>query len=371
MKLYWHLFTAIFLAFWSLMVVSCGGTSDIAVPKQQEINQKQNERKLIQDLNNVKNKKGDENIINDIRNQEIPADPRWAPPNKAIRLGDLQIKITKLIIGKVHIKDTINENAFSENDLLLIRLDLLNTNPTKKIDYNSWSGKLFSITRDFATLKDNFGNFYKRIGFGLGSYPVGSVERSASIYPNKSIIDVLVFEVPLDTAKYLDLELPATNYDSEGAIRFRIPIKSIRLEKEERQFLAEKQAMQDAKKRADDEENKRAIDMDAAKRRADDEENKRAIDMDAAKRRAAQLEAQKKAEAQDRLDSANAAAEKMLAELIKTRVIYRQAKEDSPNRALAKPALVRLRKALEIIVDDGFADPTIREKISAALREKD
>jgi len=353
MKLYWHLFTAIFLAFWSLMVVSCGGTSDIAVPKQQEINQKQNERKLIQDLNNVKNKKGDENIINDIRNQEIPADPRWAPPNKAIRLGDLQIKITKLIIGKVHIKDTINENAFSENDLLLIRLDLLNTNPTKKIDYNSWSGKLFSITRDFATLKDNFGNFYKRIGFGLGSYPVGSVERSASIYPNKSIIDVLVFEVPLDTAKYLDLELPATNYDSEGAIRFRIPIKSIRLEKEERQFLAEKQAMQDAKKRADDEENKRAIDMDAAKRRA------------------AQLEAQKKAEAQDRLDSANAAAEKMLAELIKTRVIYRQAKEDSPNRALAKPALVRLRKALEIIVDDGFADPTIREKISAALREKD
>lgn len=353
MKLYWRLLTLNLLTFWILMVISCGGTLDTSAPNQPEISQRSNENKIVQDFKKIKNNKGNDKISDDIGNKEIPADPRWVPPNKAVKLGDLQIKITKLLIGKVHIKNVIDKDFVSQDDFLVIRLDLLNINPTKKINYQTWSGKLISISRDFASLKDNFGNTYKRIEFGFGSYPVGSVERTESIYPNKSVSDILVFELPLDNAKYLDLELPATNYDSEGMIRFRIPIKSIRSEKEERQFLAEKQAMQDANKRADEEEKARAIDMDAAKRRA------------------AQLEAQKKAEAQERLDSANVEAEKLLNELMKTRVIYRQAKEGSPNWVLAKPALIRLRKTLEKIVNDGFADSALIEKISTALREKD
>jgi hypothetical protein len=48
-----------------------------------------------------------------------------------------------------------------------------------------------------------------------------------SVYPNKPVTDVLVFELPLDTATHLDLELPATNYGGKGMIRFRIPMKSI------------------------------------------------------------------------------------------------------------------------------------------------
>ena len=109
----------------------------------------------------------------------------------------------------------------------MIKLELLNTNPTKKVEYHSWAGKDISFDRDFASLKDNFGNRYKRITFGFASKPVGAVERSESIYPNKSVSDLLVFEVPLDTATHLDLELPAKNYGSEGMVRFRIPIKSV------------------------------------------------------------------------------------------------------------------------------------------------
>jgi hypothetical protein len=142
-------------------------------------------------------------------------------------LGDLQVQIVKTSIGKVPLKDIFRENATSKDNLLMVKLELRNLNPTKKVEYHSWAGEDFAFVRDYATLKDNFGNSYKRISFGLGSQPIGAVKGSESLYPNKSVTDVLLFEVPLDTATHLDLELPAKNYSCEGMIRFRIPMKDV------------------------------------------------------------------------------------------------------------------------------------------------
>jgi hypothetical protein len=105
---------------------------------------------------------------------------------------------------------------------------MLNSNPTKELEYQSWSGKDFSFDRDYATIRDNFDNSYKRINFGLGSYPVGGIERSESIYPNKSLTDVLLLEAPLDTIEFLRLELPAKNFGGTGMLRLRIPKSMIR-----------------------------------------------------------------------------------------------------------------------------------------------
>lgn len=151
------------------------------------------------------------------------SEPQWADASKAaVRQGDLQVRIAEVKIGEVPLK-TITGTSRSEDNLLIIKLELLNTNPTKKVDYRSWSGKDFSFDRDYATIEDNFGNSYKRISFGLGSYPVGAIEGSESIYPNKSVSDVLVFEVPLDTIEYLRLELPAENFGGTGMLRLQIP----------------------------------------------------------------------------------------------------------------------------------------------------
>jgi hypothetical protein len=151
------------------------------------------------------------------------SEPVWADASKgAVRQGDLQVQVVQVTIGQVPLK-TITGNSRSKDNLLMVTLELRNTNPTKKVDYHTWSGADFSFDRDFATLKDNFDNSYKRISFGLGSYPVGAVERSESIYPNKSVTDVLVFEVPLDTIEYLRLELPAENFGGTGMLRLQIP----------------------------------------------------------------------------------------------------------------------------------------------------
>lgn len=151
------------------------------------------------------------------------SESEWADARKgAIRQGDLQVQVAQVTIGKVALK-TITGNSESKDDLLMVKLELLNTNRTKKVEYQSWSGRDISFDRDYATLKDNFDNSYNRISFGLGSYPVGAVERSESIYPNKSVTDVLVFEVPLDTIEYLRLELPAKNFGGTGMLRLQIP----------------------------------------------------------------------------------------------------------------------------------------------------
>jgi hypothetical protein len=152
-------------------------------------------------------------------------EPTWATPDKTVKQGDLQVRISKSAIGKVALK-SFGKDSSTKNDLFMVGLELLNTNPTKKVEYTSWAGSDISFDRDFATLADNFGNRYKRVSFGLATYPVGAVQRAESIYPNKAVTDVLVFEAPIEAATHLDLELPAKNYGCEGMIRFRIPTKA-------------------------------------------------------------------------------------------------------------------------------------------------
>src|SRR5438309_1278235 len=100
--------------------------------------------------------------------------------------------------------------------MLRVQLELLNRNPTKKVEYQSWLGKDFSFDRDYATLNDNFGNRYKLQRFSDVTPPVGAILRPKSIYPSELVTEVLVFEMPLSEAAHLDLELPATNYGGEG-----------------------------------------------------------------------------------------------------------------------------------------------------------
>jgi hypothetical protein len=157
---------------------------------------------------------------------ESPPEPTWAAPDEAVRQGDLQVQIADTAIGKVRLEGSTDRDFLSSDEYLVIKVGLINKNPAKKVDYYSWSGRGMSFHRDYATLKDNFGNNYRRIGFGSSTRPVGSVDGFESIYPNKLVTDVLAFELPLDTATHLDLELPAQNYGGEGMIRFRIPITS-------------------------------------------------------------------------------------------------------------------------------------------------
>jgi hypothetical protein len=149
----------------------------------------------------------------------------WVTAPTPARLGDVIIKVLSVKVAQVALKGTTGEGQSSEPQLI-VNLEMSNTNLNRKIDYQTWAGNRVSFERDFATLQDNNGNSYKRISFGIFDQPIGRV-MSESIYPEKVVTDVLVFEIPLKSADYLNLELPASNVGEQGFFRIRIPTSLI------------------------------------------------------------------------------------------------------------------------------------------------
>jgi hypothetical protein len=162
-----------------------------------------------------------------IAGQERSVTPQWASAADPVRQGDIELRVTQVLEGKVPLRTGFDDReTASQDDLLAINIEMKNLSRSSKIEYSSWQGRDMAFSRDYATLQDNFGNGYKRISFGFGMDIVGQTQ-SDSIYPGKSLADVLVFELPVDTAEYLNLELPAKNFGGEGMLRLRIPANMI------------------------------------------------------------------------------------------------------------------------------------------------
>ena len=152
------------------------------------------------------------------------ADP-WETAGNTASDNVVRVRVLSAKIGKVPLKDFSSDEATSKDDLLMISLEIENLSKSKKLDYRGWAGGRIGFGGSAATLEDDAGNAYKRIGFGI-SKVVGQQE-SESLYPSKSLGDVLVFEVPVDAAKTLRLTLPSKTYGGDGDLHIVIPIAAI------------------------------------------------------------------------------------------------------------------------------------------------
>ncbi len=164
----------------------------------------------------------------DIGNIDEPnadrADGKWSDASKSpIKRGDVQVKVISAEVGRPKMVRSSGRAARPKSEALVILLELCNTNATKKLAYTSWSDRNLGVT-----LKDNFGNPYtqktKKVFRGA---LVEGQSSSGSIYPGKSIVDVVIFEPPIDKAKFLRLELPATAFGGSGMLSFQIPITMV------------------------------------------------------------------------------------------------------------------------------------------------
>ena len=135
--------------------------------------------------------------------------------------GDVQVAISEVFIDYVTV-ESLRSQSQSQKPLFQIRISLRNIGQNRKIEYSGWSESGSSFSTEYARLSDNFDNRYKRINFGFSADVVGQVDNE-SIYPGKKVTDLLIFELPLDTVEYLQLELPANAFGGEGFIRFQIP----------------------------------------------------------------------------------------------------------------------------------------------------
>jgi len=149
----------------------------------------------------------------------------WASAETSVRQGDMEIEVSSVVVGRVDVQ-TLGSSAKSKEVLLTVTVKLTNLSESKKVDYSTWGETSFSFGDNSVSMKDNFGNSYKTVNFGI-SEPEGRIS-SDSIYPEKSLTDVLIFEVPVEKATHLELALPAKNFHGTGMIRFRIPASMIR-----------------------------------------------------------------------------------------------------------------------------------------------
>ena len=143
-----------------------------------------------------------------------PAKDEW-------KVGDVRVKVTAAEITQPRVYKFSKPAGRVQEDCLLIRLSLHNGSSTKKIDYLKWDNPTAR-----PKLVDNLNNDYQLQTFSTG-YLVEGQPASRSIYPEKTVEDVLVFKPPVARAETLLLQLPGEIFREKGAGYFEIPIKML------------------------------------------------------------------------------------------------------------------------------------------------
>lgn len=117
-----------------------------------------------------------------------------------------------------------------KQESLQINVDIRNKTTSKKLFYSGWCEDGFGTKR--AKLTDDHGNVYApRLHSSSTRLVTSKVvgHHVGPLYPGDSLNDVLVFEIPVDNAKELTLELPKSAYNDKetGYLKLKFPMSSI------------------------------------------------------------------------------------------------------------------------------------------------
>jgi hypothetical protein len=153
---------------------------------------------------------------------------KWIDASQSpVQQGDVVVRITSAAVDFVNLDD-FGRPSKSKNKMLLIHLTIENKSATKKVEYRGWGDTSDFLDHHAAKLKDNFGNVHHRTRWAFGLKVNGQVGRE-SIYPKKTTDDMLVFDVPVEAAEFLRLELPASAFGGFGTLRVQIPKSMIKI----------------------------------------------------------------------------------------------------------------------------------------------
>jgi hypothetical protein len=151
------------------------------------------------------------------------ADPVVAldPAKDEWKVGDVRVKVTAAEITQPRVFKFSKPAGRVPEECLLVRLSLHNGSSTKKVDYLKWDNPTAR-----PKLVDNLNNDYQLQTLSTG-YLVEGQPATRSIYPEKTVEDVLVFKPPVARAQTLLLQLPGEIFREKGTGSFEIPIKML------------------------------------------------------------------------------------------------------------------------------------------------
>lgn len=142
----------------------------------------------------------------------------WIDADKPAIHEDVRVVVNSCRIGRVRFKD-----SESDNELLIIELQITNLGLNTDRRYHSWR-----LDGSSLRLTDDQGNRCLASRFDIPFTPIGGIQ-SAMLFRGNDICvrDIVTFQKPRDDAKYLNLELAARRFSADGAIGFRIPTSMI------------------------------------------------------------------------------------------------------------------------------------------------
>jgi hypothetical protein len=136
----------------------------------------------------------------------------------ALHLGDFRLRVRSAVVGLVEFEPSKGKKTPAVRGLT-VGLRLTNAGLTRKISYTGWGGDSPGAK---PILRDDNGKSY-----ALKTFPPGWIVKGrtngAAIPPGKSLDDVLVFEPPPATIRYLHLELPASAAGVKGKLQMELP----------------------------------------------------------------------------------------------------------------------------------------------------
>jgi hypothetical protein len=144
-----------------------------------------------------------------------------AKPLKQTKQG-VTVSIEEVAVGKARLMDVLGDKVLSESEHLLVAIIIHNGSETKKLDYQGWCEPFGFPLPHLATVTDEFDNTLKRSAFGLTTRLIGQLQN-VSIYPGKTVRDVLAFERPIDKCESVRLLLPGEAIGLDESFVFDIP----------------------------------------------------------------------------------------------------------------------------------------------------
>ena len=142
-----------------------------------------------------------------------------ASSRKPAVLGGVRITVESVRLGAPKVKKANGALAHPSSSYLIINLALLNSDDSRRLEYNGWSNF------QSVSLVDDLGKKYRQWRYP-GASIVGQVDKS-ELCSNEPLTDVLVFLRPVPKAKRLRLTLPGIAFGKQGSVTFTIPITMI------------------------------------------------------------------------------------------------------------------------------------------------
>lgn len=132
---------------------------------------------------------------------------------KPIRLGDLEVTPIRATIGKPVLK-TITGKSNGPDPELLLMLKLKNHSSVRRFVFEGWPHHSGIRPGNFS-VKDEHGNSYRHVTYGLGSRPY-SDNGGDAIEPGATVNAVLVIEKPVAAATSLIIDLDGEAVEQKG-----------------------------------------------------------------------------------------------------------------------------------------------------------